>query len=124
MAKQSTVATQRRQTPTPSRAATRRAPAGRRGPDRAASNVTFGIPWKRQNVIGLGIGVLVVVVGYLLMSTANGVDPANNDGIWNNQNAVTYAPILLAIGYCVIIPFFIFKRFGGEAPGTQADNAA
>ncbi len=102
--------------------ATRR-PAARATQARARaveqSNVSFGFPWTTQNVIGIGVGVAVIVVGYLLMGTAITKDVANNDGIWNNANAVTIAPILLTIGYCVIVPFFIFKRFGSKTETSE-----
>lgn len=83
------------------------------------SNVSFGFPWTTQNLIGLSVGIAVIVVGYLLMGTAITKDVANNDGIWNNTNAVTIAPILLTIGYCVIVPFFIFKRFGTKDGASE-----
>jgi hypothetical protein len=40
------------------------------------------------------------------MSTAISDDPTQ----WNNPLAVTIAPVLLAIGYCVIIPYGLLAR--------------
>lgn len=69
-------------------------------------------------------GVAVIIIGYLLMSTGiYSGDPANNDGVWNNGNAVNIAPFLLTIGYLVIIPFGLFYRFktaDQEEPGRVA----
>ncbi len=68
-------------------------------------------PLDRQNLIWLGIGVVVILVGYLLMSTGISEEPALIDGKWNSFMAVTLAPIVLVIGYCVIIPFAILRDF-------------
>jgi hypothetical protein len=72
--------------------------------------VTFSIPWTSRNLIILGIGIAVIVVGYFLMSLAIAPDPTHNDPQWRSPLAVTIAPILLTIGYCVIIPYAIFYR--------------
>lgn len=95
----------------------------RRTTQAAQSNVTFGFPWTKQNVIGIGAGIGVIVLGYILMSTGITADVANNDGIWNSSSAVTFGPILLAIGYCVIVPYFIFKRFRKDGDGADSDVA-
>jgi hypothetical protein len=49
-----------------------------------------GIPirWERRNIGLLGSGLAAVAVGFLLLS----------------QGDVTLAPILLVVGYCVLIP--------------------
>lgn len=62
------------------------------------------------NVVILLVGVAVIVVGYLLMSTGIPEDITSNEGVWNNSMAVTVAPLLLVLGYCVIIPIGIFYR--------------
>ncbi len=114
----------KRTAPIPSRTV-----AGKPSPGRSAkafaSNVTFGFPWTKMNVIGIVAGVCIVVIGYLLMSTAISPDVANNDGVWNNSSAVSIGPILLVIGYCVVIPFSIFKRFGAsQDESNDAGTAA
>lgn len=76
--------------------------------------IPWRIPLDRTNYMLLGLGIAVIIVGYLLMSTGIPDDPVNNDGIWNNPMAVTIAPIVLVIGYCVIIPFAIFYRRKGD----------
>lgn len=58
-----------------------------------------------------GIGVAVILVGFLLMSTGVTEEPAVPDGKWNNFFAVQLAPVLLIIGYCGIIPYAIIKYF-------------
>ena len=53
---------------------------------------------KNYSIIGLGI--LVIIIGYVLMS-ANSVD---------GFLPTVIAPILLVAGYCVIIPFGILYK--------------
>ena len=57
------------------------------------------------------IGLAVIILGYGLMYTGVTEEPAVPDGKWNNIFAVDIAPILLIIGYCVIIPFALMKKF-------------
>jgi hypothetical protein len=45
--------------------------------------------------------------------------PAVLDGKWNNPLAVTVAPIVLVIGYCVIIPFGILKKFKDKEANAE-----
>lgn len=82
------------------------------------NDVKWEFPFTKKNFIIAGIGVATIVVGYLLMATGIGGDYAAVDGTWNNPMAVTIAPILLVIGYCVIIPFSILKYF----PHSEKNN--
>jgi hypothetical protein len=82
--------------------------------DRSKPEITFNFPLDKTDGIVIAIGIAVSIIGYLLMKTALTDDIANNDGIWNNANAVTFAPILLTIGYCIIIPFGILRRRPGH----------
>lgn len=120
MAKQSTTPPSRRPVPTSRTVATRR-----KSQEADRTDITWDFPLAKQNLIGIGAGILLIVIGYLCMST--GMVPreqaASNDGIWNNSLAVTVAPILLVLGYCVIIPFFLLYRFnkqnGDGTPQTR-----
>lgn len=75
------------------------------------SRASWKFPLQKQNFLIIGIGLVVIIVGYLLMATGVTEEPAIPNGKWNNVFAVAIAPILLVIGYCVIIPFGIFKSF-------------
>ncbi len=58
-------------------------------------------PLEKINYIILGIGLLVIIVGYIALSvpTVEGFSP------------LVLAPILLILGYCVIIPVgILYKR--------------
>jgi len=57
-------------------------------------------PLGRENYIILGVGILVIILGYIALSGSQveGFMP------------LTLAPILLVLGYCVIIPLGILYR--------------
>ncbi|NQU67292.1 MAG: DUF3098 domain-containing protein [Candidatus Marinimicrobia bacterium] len=52
------------------------------------------------NYLLFGIGILVIVIGYLIMIT----------GDTTSFQSVKLAPIILVIGYCVIIPLSIWYK--------------
>jgi len=70
-----------------------------------------GFPLQRENFIILGIGLLVIVLGYVALS-GNTVE---------GFSQLTLAPILLVLGYCVIIPVGIMyrKKKSTENPPQQ-----
>jgi len=74
-------------------------------------SVKWEFPLGKQNLIIIGIGLIVILIGYALMATGITEEAAVADGKWNNALAVVVAPFLLVIGYCVIIPFGIIKTF-------------
>ena len=90
----------------------------------AASAISWGIPWTTMNFIGIGVGIVVIVIGYMLMGTAIADDPVRDKTLWNNANATAVAPVILTIGYCIILPFAIFwrkKEAGEEATIREAE---
>lgn len=60
----------------------------------------ISLPLEKTNLIIISIGVAVLIIGYLLMS-GNSVDGFTNTVV---------APILLVLGYCIIIPYGILKK--------------
>ncbi|MDB5035556.1 MAG: hypothetical protein JWQ98_2797 [Chlorobi bacterium] len=84
------------------------------------SPVTFDFMLGREATMWVGAGVAVILIGYLLMATAISGNPAENNGIWNRPLAVTLAPILLAIGYCVIVPLGLLRR--NKTEDVDADS--
>jgi len=60
------------------------------------------LPFTRKNWILFGIGLLVIATGYILLR----VPPV--DGFLS----LTAAPILLVVGYCVLVPAAILVREG------------
>ena len=69
-------------------------------------STSWNFPLDSYNYKILGIGAIVIAIAYGLMSTAISDDPNQ----CNNPMAVTIAPVLLAIGYCVIIPYGLLAR--------------
>ena len=57
-------------------------------------------PFERENFIILGIGIIVILVGYFALSgsSVEGTMP------------LVVSPLLLVLGYCVIIPIGILYR--------------
>ena len=60
----------------------------------------FVFPLAKQNFMIIGLGILVLIVGYFLMSS-NSVD---------GFMPTVVSPIFLVLGYCVIIPYGILKK--------------
>ena len=62
------------------------------------------LPFTRKNYILFAIGLLVIVLGYVTLG----------------YGSITLAPILLVLGYCVIIPIAIIINGAKEKPpGAQ-----
>ncbi len=97
----------------------------RTGGGKSATQVSWNIPWGKMNLIGIGVGVVVILIGYLLMSGAIVDEPMVDKSEWNNATATVVAPILLTIAYCVIIPMAIFwrKKDGEEETGIVEAEA-
>ena len=73
------------------------------------------LPLGRENFTILGIGLLVILGGYIAM-LAGGVE---------GFVPLVVAPILLVLGYCVIIPVGILYRKSAptRAEGAEAEEA-
>ena len=65
-------------------------------------------PLEKSNLMIIGFGILLLIIGYIFMAenSVNGFLPA------------VAAPILLVLGYCVIIPYGIIKRPKAEPTTT------
>ena len=58
------------------------------------------LPFSSENYVLFAVGILVIILGYLSLSR----------GPWNSFWSLTLAPILLVIGYCIIVPVAILYR--------------
>lgn len=74
------------------------------------STPKWTFPLSKRHFLGIGLGVAVILVGFALLSTGLGDK-------WDNPLAVSVAPVVLVIGYCVIIPLAII--FGGSKDGNS-----
>jgi len=54
----------------------------------------FGVYWKRNNFYILFLGLVVIIAGFLFMSMSP----------WNSFPSLFIAPVLLIIGYLLILP--------------------
>jgi hypothetical protein len=63
-----------------------------------------GAPVKGTNRYILGGGSLAIIIGFILLS----------QGPVSNPMSMTYAPVLLVLGYCVIIPISLLRRPNGS----------
>ena len=61
--------------------------------------LNFQWPYKRKNYVLFGIGVFVIILGYLIMYL----------GEVNSFQSFTVSPILLLIGYLIIIPYALLQ---------------
>lgn len=64
----------------------------------------FEWPFGPRNYILFAVGLLVIIVGYISLSAGS----------------ITLAPILLVLGYCVLIPISIIIK--GKPDVTPADD--
>jgi hypothetical protein len=100
----SPVRTGSRQTPS-RQTPTRQTPLSARAKKKDYANVKqFQMPFDRKNIMIILAGVAIVALGYLVMY----MSPTMSD------MALTVAPILLVLGYCVIIPFGIMAGVRGK----------
>ena len=63
-------------------------------------SVKFLWPYKRKNYLLFGVGVFVIIVGYLIMYL----------GEVNSFQSLVISPLLLLVGYLVIIPMAILIK--------------
>ena len=69
----------------------------------------FSLPYTRRNLIIFGAGILTILVGYVFLAQP----PVNG------FMSLTLAPILLVIGYCILIPVGLLL---GKSSTQTSDN--
>ena len=73
--------------------------------------VKWEFPLEKKDFIWLFIGIGIVLLGYALLATGISDEPAIEGGKWMNTLAIDVAPIVLIIGYLVVIPMSLMKFF-------------
>ena len=68
--------------------------------DNNNKTVKFFWPYKRKNYLLFGVGVFVIIVGYLIMYL----------GEVNSFQSLVVSPLLLLLGYLVIIPVALLNK--------------
>ena len=71
-----------------------------------AHEVTFSSYWNKTNYMILAAAVLTIVIGYVFMSI----------GPWNSVPSLDISPIILIIGYLILLPLSILytKKEAGD----------
>ena len=61
------------------------------------------LPFRRENYLIFTLGLVIIVFGFIALAQPP----------WDSFFSLTLAPILLVVGYCVVIPIAILykKRF-------------
>ena len=78
----------------------------------ASKTPKFQIPFTRKNYIAFGVGLGLVILGYVFMAQP----PA--EGFLS----LTLAPILLVFSYCIVFPYAIMAREKSkQAPAPKGD---
>jgi len=67
------------------------------------------LPFTKMNYQILAGGIVTIVLGYLALAQ----EP------WDGFLPLVVAPILLVLGYCVIVPFGILYRKRAETPNGE-----
>lgn len=76
---------------------------------KASKQSGWSYPFQKQNFMFLGLGLATIIAGFVMMSTGMSDNPSDHE-TWMNPLAVDIAPIVLVIGYCVLIPYAIMKK--------------
>jgi len=71
------------------------------------------LPFTKTNYMILGAGLLTIVLGYIAL----------DQGPWDGFMPLVVAPILLVVGYCVIVPLGILYRKRTEVPNGGEELA-
>ena len=71
------------------------------------------LPFTKRNYQILGIGLLTIILGYIALSQQP----------WDGTMPLVVAPILLVLGYCVIIPFgILYRKKKDTSPETESSG--
>ena len=68
--------------------------------DNNNKTVKFSWPYKRKNYLLFGVGVFVIIVGYLIMYL----------GEVNSFQSLVISPLFLLAGYLVLIPMALLSK--------------
>ncbi|HHS13625.1 MAG TPA: hypothetical protein ENN03_07630 [bacterium] len=61
-------------------------------------------PFRKENYLLFASGIFFLTIGYIALA----------QGPWNSVWSLTVSPVLLLLGYCVLIPLAILYRPGSK----------
>jgi len=74
---------------------------------KSEKTASFGFNWTKTNYMLLGAGILLIIVGFLFLGFGD----------------ITIAPVLLVLGYCVVIPLgILYPKKNGEQDNLVAER--
>lgn len=76
------------------------------------TSVNWKSPWTTLHFTYLGGAVAVIVVGFLLL--AKGMYSS-----WDDPLSVDVAPVVLVIGYCILVPLAIMRRNSPDSSSNE-----
>ena len=74
----------------------------------------FNIYWEKNNYYLLYAGIGIIILGFYLMSI----------GPWNSFTSLVISPIVLVIGYILVIPASIFYRKKNNTEDIKENDIA
>lgn len=69
----------------------------------------FKIYWDKKNYFFLGLGFLLLIIGYYVMSL----------GSWDSNESLIISPIILIVAYVLIFPLSIFLKKKDSTPNKE-----
>ncbi|MFN5874918.1 MAG: hypothetical protein ACK45E_01445 [Ignavibacteria bacterium] len=76
------------------------------------SSVNWKSPWNKQHYTYLGGAIAVIVAGFLLL--AKGMYST-----WDDPLSVDVAPVVLVVGYCILVPLAIMRRNSSDSTSNE-----
>jgi membrane protein YdbS with pleckstrin-like domain len=75
---------------------------------------SFNVYWTKKNYLILSAGLAVIIIGFFLMSI----------GPWQSFPSLFISPILLVIGYLIILPAAVLYRSKEKSENTEGQEIA
>lgn len=73
----------------------------------------FNIYWEKTNYLLFGLGLALIIIGFYFMG----------QGEWDSSSSLVISPILLFLGFVVVMPASIFYRKKSVSSNTEITNA-
>lgn len=89
---------------------------------RQEQKAQWNFPLTRTNFLYLFVAMVVIGLGFGLMATGISTPESTSVETWGNSMALSIAPILLVIGFCVLVPYALMKRDASHK--TEAEQAS